>query len=260
MPPSNWSIFVRNTTKLVKEGTAKAIKMEGGNPPRGPKTLWQFHSKEDLNQYAIGCDSDIGGTSTCNLTLGEDGKGRFWGDMRLAVKPGLERKVRGGYAGFRNKTRGTLFGEMTDDVSLHEYLLLRVKAGGDARTHNSYFANIQTDSAISTDLFQHRLWFNKANEWEDVIIPFDSFVLTNSGELVSREMTMMTHRIRTIGISILGGNSGVEGRYELGLDEIMALSEKDLNVVPRSEFHHVQLCVPFKLSIARPNTLGKEPF
>lgn len=36
---------------------------------------------------------------------------------------------------------------------------------------------------------------------------------------------MVTHRIRTIGISILGGNSGVEGRYELGLDEIKAVNE-----------------------------------
>lgn len=39
---------------------------------------------------------------------------------------------------------------------------------------------------------------------------------------------MMTHRIRTIGISILGGNSGVEGRYELGLDEIKAVNEVKL--------------------------------
>lgn len=80
-----------------------AVKMEGANPPRGPKILWTFHSQEDLNQYALGCDADIGGTSTCNLTMGDSGKARFWGDMRLAVKPGLERRVRGGYAGFRNK-------------------------------------------------------------------------------------------------------------------------------------------------------------
>lgn len=68
------------------------------------------------------------------------------------------------------KTRNTLFGEMMDDVSLHEYLVLRVKLGGDVRTHHSYFANIQTESSISTDLFQHRLWFNKPNEWEDLIV------------------------------------------------------------------------------------------
>lgn len=80
-----------------------AIKMEGANPSRAPKTLWTFHSQEELGQYVLGCDADIGGTSTCNLTMGEDGKARFWGDMRLAVKPGLERKIRGGYAGFRNK-------------------------------------------------------------------------------------------------------------------------------------------------------------
>lgn len=61
---------------------------------------------------------------------------------------------------------------MMDDVSLHQYLVLRLKIGGDLRTHNSYFANIQTDSAISTDIFQHRIWFNKREEWEDVIVSF----------------------------------------------------------------------------------------
>ncbi|KAF8506148.1 complex I intermediate-associated protein CIA30 [Hysterangium stoloniferum] len=233
MPPSNWSIFVNNTSKLIKEGTRKAMAMEGARPDRSPKTLWTFHSKEDLSQYALGCDADVGGTSTCNLTMGNEGKARFWGEMRLAVTPGLEGKVRGGYAGFRNKTRNSLFGEIEDDVSLRQYLLLRVKAGGDTRTHNSYYCNIQTNTLISTDLFQHRIWFSKPGQWEDIIIPFDSFVLTNYGQIVNREMEMMTDRIRTIGISILGGNSGIEGRYELGLDVIKAVNEEDLDVVPR---------------------------
>ena len=72
-------------------------------------------------------------------------------------------------------------------------------------------------------------------------IPFDDFVLTNSGELVSREMTMMTHRVRTIGISILGGNSGVEGRYELGLDEIKAVNEVRLRIIFFGFYDHVRL-------------------
>lgn len=77
--------------------------MEGSNPDTSPKTLWTFHSQQDLYQYTLGCDSDIGGTSTANLTIDDNGKARFWGEMRLGVRPGLEKKVRGGYAGFRNK-------------------------------------------------------------------------------------------------------------------------------------------------------------
>ena len=94
--------------------TFAAVKMEGANPSRAPKTLWTFHSQEELSQYVLGCDADIGGTSTCNMTMGEDGKAKFWGDMRLAVKPGLEKKIRGGYAGFRNRVS-----------SLHEDFVFR---------------------------------------------------------------------------------------------------------------------------------------
>lgn len=70
-----------------------------------PKTLATFRSKQDLSHYITGCDADIGGNSSCKLDLGPDGKGRFWGEMRLDVRPGMEKKIRGGYAGFRNKVR-----------------------------------------------------------------------------------------------------------------------------------------------------------
>ena len=66
-------------------------------------------------------------------------------------------------------------------------------------------------------------------------IPFDSFVLTNAGEIASDQVTMLRERIRTIGISLLGGNSGVEGSYELGIDEIRVVNEEDVTVPP-SEF------------------------
>lgn len=104
---------------------------------------------------------------------------------------------------------------------------------------------------MATDLFQHRLWFSKPYEWEDIAvidtsllfshevwvltilaavkqIPFSAFVLTNYGRLISRESSLMTDRVRTLGISILGGNSGVEGRYELGLDTFKAVNEASL--------------------------------
>lgn len=90
--------------------------MKGADPPdRRPITLFTMNSVEDLSQYATGCDADVGGTSSVHLDLDEDpsrnglinkkATARFWGDMRLGVRPGLESRVRGGYAGFRNKVR-----------------------------------------------------------------------------------------------------------------------------------------------------------
>jgi len=88
--------------------------MQGADEPsRLPRTLFTFHSQADIEQFATGCDADIGGTSTVNLDLDESNQrnasigttatAKFWGDMRLGVKAGLEGKLRGGYAGFRNK-------------------------------------------------------------------------------------------------------------------------------------------------------------
>jgi len=82
-------------------------------PARTPRTIFSFDTPESVNQFATGCDGDSGGLSTVhfdydtrpevNISLGKPGSAMFWGDMRLQVKPGMEGKVRGGWAGFRNK-------------------------------------------------------------------------------------------------------------------------------------------------------------
>jgi NADH dehydrogenase [ubiquinone] 1 alpha subcomplex assembly factor 1 len=101
--------------------TIKVILMRGvQGPDRTPRTLFSFNAPEDVKQFATGCDGDDGGLSTArfdydtrpevNIPLGKPGSAMFWGDMRLRVKPGMEGKVRGGWAGFRNKVlRFTLF-------------------------------------------------------------------------------------------------------------------------------------------------------
>ena len=64
-----------------------------------------------------------------------------------------------------------MFGNMLEDVSGYDYIALRLRVAGDPRTHNSYFVNIQTDGPISTDLWQHRLYFRRQdNTWEDVFV------------------------------------------------------------------------------------------
>jgi NADH dehydrogenase [ubiquinone] 1 alpha subcomplex assembly factor 1 len=79
-----------------------------------PQTLWSFNTKEDLKHYKIGCDQENGGNSTVHLDLEESPSinapiernvtGKFWGEMRLDVKPS-SRLNRGGFAMFRNKVR-----------------------------------------------------------------------------------------------------------------------------------------------------------
>ncbi|CAE6384959.1 unnamed protein product [Rhizoctonia solani] len=179
--------------------------MEGLNPNVEPRTLFSFRTPQDLQQYALGSDSDLGGNSTAHLDHHPDGYARFWGDMRLDVKAGLEGKLRPGYAGFRNKSRPTLFGQIFDDLSLHKYLALRVKAAGEPHTQNSYFTD---------------------GQWEDIMIPLSDFVMTNQGDLVQNQVRMMREKVRTIGVSILGGKSRTQGKYELGIESIRVVNEE----------------------------------
>ena len=39
---------------------------------------------------------------------------------------------------------------------------------------------------------------------------------------------MLRERIRSVGISILGGNGGIEGKYELGIDSVQLVNEEDI--------------------------------
>lgn len=71
-----------------------------------------LRSSDDVQNWVIGCDSDIGGFSIANLDTypsgsPDEGKGRFYGTLSSKVKPGLKlggNKIdRSGYAGIRTK-------------------------------------------------------------------------------------------------------------------------------------------------------------
>ncbi len=49
---------------------------------------------------------------------------------------------------------------------------------------------------------------------------------------------MYKERIRTIGISLLGGNSGTAGRYELGIDSIGITNDEYIEPIARGELVH----------------------
>ena len=61
-----------------------------------------------MHSWVHGSDADIGGTSTSNWALGEDGRAKFWGVMRLKVRPEAEGRLRGGYAGIRARVRSDI--------------------------------------------------------------------------------------------------------------------------------------------------------
>ena len=236
------------------------------DPSLTPKLLCSFNSQTALQQYAKGCDEDIGGYSTMNLTLDESGPtpvGKFWGKMKLNVRPELQGKIRTGYAGFRSMVSSAIRSCIRES-------LINIAAPNDTfwwndarpilprilgspspltritRTTEFIFCQY-TNGRVCHDRFvatptilSKRRWgmggclcdylFRSELSLQPIFtavgfqIPFRSFVLTNQGEVIPNQAEMLRERMRTIGISLLGGNSGVEGSYELWIDNIKAIN------------------------------------
>lgn len=48
---------------------------------------------------------------------------------------------------------------------------------------------------------------------------------------------MYREKVRSIGISLLGGNSGSSGKYELGIDSIRIVNDEDVVRSPSKSTH-----------------------
>jgi NADH dehydrogenase [ubiquinone] 1 alpha subcomplex assembly factor 1 len=104
--------------------------------------------------FALGSDADIGGLSTSGLTPISDpsssttSHAAFHGNLSLAVPPQYQGKIRTGYAAFRTKTRPTLFGEETWDMSLYTHLKVVVGYRGWEGWRDRWVVNLQTDGPV----------------------------------------------------------------------------------------------------------------
>ncbi|KAJ7284658.1 NADH:ubiquinone oxidoreductase complex I intermediate-associated protein 30, partial [Mycena rebaudengoi] len=213
--------------------------MEGAKPPnRAPRTLFSFNTPAEIAEVATGCDADVGGLSTVNFDLDTTSEtesvgrptGKFHGHMRLDVRPEMVGRINSGYAGFKTKTRSSLFGKITDNVDFHDYLALRVRAAGNPVLHSSYFVNVQTlDTMSQITVWQHRLQFQREdNDWETVFLPFDRFQPFTRDETSSYADLIDRERILSVGISVLGGHNNASGPYELGLDSVWVTNKEDI--------------------------------
>ncbi|ORX95575.1 NADH:ubiquinone oxidoreductase complex I intermediate-associated protein 30 [Basidiobolus meristosporus CBS 931.73] len=181
--------------------------------------ILEISKKEDLNNWIVGSDKDIGGFSSAQLELSPEGKGRFHGHLSLELPEQLDIK-KSGYAGLRSKNPpSTLWGAQYWDTTPFRYLAVRVK--GD---HRKYFVNLQTDGYVKTDLFQHRLFLKKPGEWETVMIPFRDFILTNNGIIQNRQVNMYREKVKNFGFSIIDRQ---EGPFSLEIDWIKAMNTED---------------------------------
>lgn len=163
--------------------------------------MYCLNSKADLEQWAVGSDKDIGGRTEAKLELTDENKGkgrgflsslfvlptvsspaRFSGNLSTDVPPGLPGDIKAlGYAAIKAKPKAlTLFHTPSFDTTLFRYLAVRCR--GDGR---QWFVNIQTNSPIEQDLYQHRLFFDRPGEWETILV-------SCSGQVIQTPINLFT--------------------------------------------------------------------
>ncbi|KAF5103738.1 hypothetical protein D0Z03_000074 [Geotrichum reessii] len=162
---------------------------------------------------------------------------RFHGVLNLDLPKNRPDIVQSGYAMFRTRDQqpeSTVFPTLRSlfdgnsqygptgsywDWSSCSHLLLKVK--GDRR---KYFVNIQAESALPTDIYQHRLFLKTPGQWEKVYVPLKDFILTNWGVIQEQRKIDLEH-VKTIGIGLIDKQYGP---FDLSIASIEAVDHKAL--------------------------------
>lgn len=196
-------------------------------PPKEQSVINFRNISNPLEPLLVRSDQELGGYSTANLDIvpAEDGSsgppqfGRFHGNLSLDLPPSRPDVVQSGYAMFRTRDlKPTLRNPLQSEFMNWERcdkLMLRVR--GDRR---KYFINIQAETPLVTDLFQHRLFLKNPGQWETVLVPLSDFILTNWGVIQQQQEMDLSH-IRTVGIGLIDKQYGP---FSLDVDWIRVIS------------------------------------
>lgn len=183
------------------------------------------HPEESLSKVMTRCDKEMGGFSSVHFDLDpETNAGHFHGYLNLDLPKDNPEITRSGYAMFRTKDQkeSWLSGDSYWDWSEYSLLVLRVK--GDRR---KYLVNIQANTPLVTDLFQHRLFLNHPGEWETVVIPLSDFVMTNWG-VIQDGSELNKAEVKTVGVGLLDKQYGP---YSLKVDWIKVMTGVEVEKV-----------------------------
>lgn len=191
------------------------------------QTILNFrkHPEESLAKIMTRCDAEMGGYSTVHFNIDPETKaGNFHGYLNLDLPKDNPEITRSGYAMFRTKDQkeSWLSGDSYWDWSEYSLLVLRVR--GDRR---KYLVNLQANTPLVTDLFQHRLFLHHPGEWETVVIPLNDFVMTNWG-VIQDGSELNKSEVKTVGIGLLDKQYGP---YSLSVDWIKVMTGAEVEKV-----------------------------
>ncbi|ORY85668.1 complex I intermediate-associated protein 30-domain-containing protein [Protomyces lactucae-debilis] len=216
--------FLKRSAQRLQRQAVDVLRADPTPSTARPMPLFEFPA--DADRMITGSDADYQtSTSVASIRASkEEERHRSMASAAAATNNPSDpdsyltfegKTAQDGYAALRSKVSGSSFyGTETWDIGPYANLSLLVR--GDSR---KYFVNLQTDSYLATDLYQHRLFLRTPGEWEHVVLPFDDFTLTNNGQIQDHQVAMDKYRLKTIGVSIL---DRMPGKFKLDIKWIRA--------------------------------------
>lgn len=203
---------------LMKEA-ADHLRGPGGKPLREDlleqtSVAWEFRSPDDLKNWVVSSDVEIGGKSQAFLKLGNNHQtALFYGVLNNEVPRDGETKF-SGYCTLRSKTpKGSFNRKLSFDWSKFNTLHLRVR--GDGRP---WMVNIQSEMYFSgqwDDLYNYFLYTRGGPYWQDVKIPLSKFFMTSRGRIQDGQYPLWPDKITTLGFTLA---DRAEGPFHLEID------------------------------------------
>jgi len=161
------------------------------------ESIFQFANADEAAAWQIVNDGVMGGRSSSEATITEEGAMRFAGTLSL--------ENNGGFASVRSRPQGRTFG-----LSGGKTMVLRIKGDGRRYTFNLYTPDRRTAFSYQMD------FETKAGEWMEVRLPVDEFVAHSFGQPIP-SMKLKPNQVQSVGI-LLGDKKS--GPFEILLDWI----------------------------------------
>ncbi|KAF8249719.1 CIA30-domain-containing protein [Wilcoxina mikolae CBS 423.85] len=230
--------FLKRNLDQLANATGRAFAVSGLAGPVPDVELHSFRDPSTLSSSTkVFTDQGLGGFSTAALTSvpflpsetpspspSPTYYARFHGNISIELPPNRPDVERSGFAAWRTADPGwTLFGRASYNCEALAFLALRVKAD-----NSRYFVNIQADSMVVTDLYQHRLFAKTPGKWETIYIPFTDFVKTHMGKVLKTQGYIPKSSITTVGLGLI---DRIPGPFELCIDRIWATNNRDLDSI-----------------------------
>nr|XP_060616678.1 complex I intermediate-associated protein 30, mitochondrial [Anolis sagrei ordinatus]XP_060616685.1 complex I intermediate-associated protein 30, mitochondrial [Anolis sagrei ordinatus]XP_060616692.1 complex I intermediate-associated protein 30, mitochondrial [Anolis sagrei ordinatus] len=186
------------------------------------KVIWEFRSEEDLKNWVISSDAEIGGKSEINLKLGKNNQSAvLYGTLNTTVPRDGETRY-SGYCSMRSKPRLVAFDRKNPyDWSNFNSLHLRIR--GDGRP---WMINIYTDPYFShqkDDLYSYFMFTRGGPYWEEIKIPFSKFFFSSRGRIQDHQHELLLDKISTLGFTV---GDKVDGPFQLEIDYIGLIKDR----------------------------------